>query len=54
MVSLEKLKMLQQNSNGTLRRIAVPVSSGVEIIKPDDILNLQAEGSYTRIHLANV
>jgi two-component system LytT family response regulator len=51
--SLEKLKMLQQNLNGTLRRIAVPVSSGVEIINLDDILYLQAEGSYTRIHLAN-
>lgn len=51
--SIEKLKMLQQNLNGNSRRIAVPVSSGVEIINLDDILYLQAEGSYTRIHLAH-
>ncbi len=53
LASLEKLKLLQQNLSGANRRIAVPVSSGVEIINLDDILFLQAEGSYTRIHLAH-
>jgi two-component system, LytTR family, response regulator len=53
LASFEKLKMLQQNLNGSSRRIAVPVSSGIEIINLDDILYLQAEGSYTRIHLVN-
>jgi len=53
LASIEKLKMLQQNLSGNLRRIAVPVSSGVEIVNLDDILFLQAEGSYTRIHLSN-
>jgi two-component system LytT family response regulator len=51
--SYEKLQLLSQNLSGGLKRIAVPVSSGVEIIKLEDIIYLQADGSYTKMILAN-
>lgn len=51
MASVEKLQLLKQNLGNGPRRIAVPVSSGVEIVKMEDIIYLQAEGSYTRMYL---
>lgn len=51
--AFEKLQLLKQNMGSVTRRIAVPVSSGVEIVKLEDIIYLQADGSYTRMYLAN-
>ena len=51
--AFERLSLLNQNLKYGNRRIALPVSSGIEIIKMDDIIYCQAEGSYTRIILAN-
>lgn len=51
--ALQKLELLKQNLTGKERRIAVPISSGVEVLKLDEILYLQAEGSYTKVFLQN-
>jgi len=53
MAALQKLELLKQNLTGKERRIAVPISSGVEVLKLDEILYLQAEGSYTKVFLQN-
>jgi two-component system LytT family response regulator len=51
--SSERLKLLGDNIKNPAKRIALPTSNGIEIIKMEDILFLQADGSYTKIILAN-
>ena len=53
MVQAQKLLLLKQNLSGNARRIVVPVSSGVEVVKLEEVVYLQADGSYTRLHLHN-
>lgn len=50
--AFEKLQLLKQNLGPGPVRIAVPVSSGVEIVRIEDIVYLQADGSYTRMYLS--
>jgi two-component system LytT family response regulator len=51
--SFERLSLLNQNFKGGLKRIALPASTGIEIIKVEDIMYLEADGSYTKIILSN-
>lgn len=46
-----KMQLLKSNISSENKRIAVPVVSGVEIIKLNDIIYLQANGSYCNIFL---
>lgn len=50
----EKLQTLKLNLSepGQLSKIALPVSDGFLFVKPEDILYLRAESSYTRIYLS--
>lgn len=50
---LEKLILLKHNLVNTERRIAIPVSSGFEILQLNDIVYLQADGSYCKLYLSN-
>lgn len=48
------IETLQRNLNGSaLERLAVPVSDGLQFIEVSDIMLLEAEGAYTRLHTAN-
>jgi two-component system LytT family response regulator len=47
----QKLALLKHNLFGKDKKIAVPVSSGVEVIKLNNILYFQADGSYTKLFL---
>ncbi|MBP6456834.1 MAG: response regulator transcription factor [Chitinophagaceae bacterium] len=48
----ERISTLQQNiANNELKRIALPVSDGWLFINIDTLLNLEAEGSYTKIFI---
>lgn len=40
-------------SETQLNRIVIPIGNALEVIKVDDIIFLQAEGSYTKIFLSN-
>lgn len=53
LATYEKLQLLTQNLNKGNRRIAIPISSGIEIVRLDDILYFQADGSYTKIFQVN-
>jgi two-component system LytT family response regulator len=48
------LQLLSHNLNKTSRRIAVPINTGIEIVRLEDILYFQAEGSYTKIFQENM
>ncbi|NJN77670.1 MAG: response regulator transcription factor [Saprospiraceae bacterium] len=48
----ENFKTLQLNTESdTFRRIALPVSEGLLFVEVDDIVLLEAEGSYTNVNL---
>ena len=47
-----RLNLLNQNIKYGIKRIALPVSSGIEIIRIEDIIYCKADGSYTRIIMA--
>jgi len=51
----EKIEALKLNLNETnqLSKIALPVADGFLFVKPEDILYLKAESSYTRIFLTD-
>jgi two-component system LytT family response regulator len=50
----ENLKTLKQNTEtDTFSRIALPVSEGLLFVEVEDIVLLEAEGSYTNVHLRN-
>lgn len=49
----QKLTTLKHNLNHSDRKIALPISSGVEIVNVSDIRYLQAEGSYSKFFLSN-
>lgn len=50
---LEKWQVLKQTfQTGTVDKLIVPVSNGFEIISLSSIQYLEAEGSYTSLHLA--
>ena len=52
--SAENILLLSQNtSTPELKKIVIPVSGGYEILIISDIVYFKAEGSYTRIFLAN-
>lgn len=44
--------VLEQHFHGIHKKIVVPISSGFEILNLDEIIYLQADGSYTRFHLS--
>jgi two-component system, LytTR family, response regulator len=55
-INKQQLDILQQffnNQKSVPDRIAVAVTSGLEIIHLNNILYLEAEGNYTNIHLEN-
>ncbi|MBI3234988.1 MAG: LytTR family transcriptional regulator, partial [Bacteroidetes bacterium] len=47
--------LLQQNlkDKGVISKIALPVSDGLMFVDIDEIIYLEAEGSYTNIYLTN-
>lgn len=50
----ENIVALQQNlQSNNLQRLAVPVADGLLFVNVDDLLLLEAEGAYTRLHLFN-
>jgi len=50
----ENIAALQQNLQANnLQRLAVPVADGLLFVNVDDLLLLEAEGAYTRLHLFN-
>ncbi|MEM7659234.1 MAG: LytTR family DNA-binding domain-containing protein [Bacteroidota bacterium] len=51
--TLEKLEALKSNlnSDGQIKKIALPVANGLLFVETEDIIYLKAEGSYTQIHL---
>jgi two-component system LytT family response regulator len=53
LATYQKMQLLKNNLQAEHKRIAVPVVSGVEILKLAEIMYLQANGSYTNIFLNN-
>ena len=49
--SNQQLSLLRHNMSSMNRKIAVPVTNGYEILQIDDVIYLEADGSYTRIIL---
>ncbi len=49
---LEALKA-NLNPNGNLKKVALPVADGFVFVEPEDVIYLQADGSYTHILLAD-
>lgn len=50
----EKIEALKENlkSGGRIAKVALPVADGLLFVKPEEILYLKAESSYTHIFLA--
>lgn len=51
----EKIEALKENlkSGGRIAKVALPVADGLLFVKPEEILYLKAESSYTHIFLAD-
>lgn len=51
----QRLEALAANLNpsGAIKKIALPVADGFMFVEPEDVLYLQADGSYTNIHLVD-
>ena len=51
----ERLEALAANlnPNGAVKKIALPVADGFMFVEPEDVLYLQADGSYTNIFLVD-
>lgn len=50
----QQLELLQENlNNGSMSKIALPISDGILFVSVDDILYLTADGAYTEVNLAN-
>jgi two-component system, LytTR family, response regulator len=47
------LAALKDNLNGNDKKIAINTSDSLIFLKPDDIIYLKADGSYTHIYLIN-
>ncbi|TAE16731.1 MAG: DNA-binding response regulator [Bacteroidetes bacterium] len=48
---VSSLVTLQQNLSGSIRKIALPVAGGIEVVNLTDILYIKAEGSYCTFYL---
>lgn len=52
--SAENIAALQQNlQSNNLQRLALPVAEGLLFVDVENLLILEAEGAYTRLHLLN-
>jgi two-component system LytT family response regulator len=50
----QQLELLQENlNNGSMSKIALPISDGILFVNVDDILYLMADGAYTELNLTN-
>jgi two-component system LytT family response regulator len=53
-VNGENIAALKQNlRSANINRLAVPVADGLQFLDLDDLLILEAEGAYTRLHIYN-
>jgi two-component system, LytTR family, response regulator len=52
-INLQVKSLLQnvQNANGGIQKVAVHIVDGIEFVKAEDIVRLEAQGSYTLFHL---
>ena len=49
----ERLQELKDSlSNGNFDKLGVPVKDGIRFVRLEDIIHLEADGMYTRIHLS--
>lgn len=53
-LNVQKIKLLYENigkNSSSNKKIGIPLNNGIELIEPENIIYIKAEGAYSEIHL---